>query len=53
MNFPGKKHAVSGFKYSNYLPSCKKSEKTNASFLRKMPDGQTDRQADGQTKVIL
>ena len=26
MNFPGKK-ALSVFMYSNYLPSCKKSEK--------------------------
>ena len=52
MNFPGKK-ALSVFKYSNYLTLCKKSEKTNDPFLRKMPDRQTDRQtdrqADGQT----
>ena len=25
-----------GFKYSNYLPSCQKSEKTNEPFLKKM-----------------
>ena len=28
---------MSHLKYSNYLPLCKKSEKTNDSFLRKMP----------------
>ena len=34
------------YKYSNYLPSCKKSEKTNELFLRKMPNWQTDGQTD-------
>ena len=43
MNFLGKKDSGlsfwkkdSVFKYFNYLPSCKKSEKTNTSFLRNM-----------------
>ena len=36
MNFPGRKGAQIVFKYSNYLPSWKKSEKTNGPFLRKM-----------------
>ena len=36
MNFVGKKKALSLFKYSNYLTSCKKSEKNNDPFLRKM-----------------
>ena len=43
-----------GFKYSNYLPSCQKSEKTNESFLKKMLElmhGWADGQR--QTKVIL
>ena len=35
MNFPGKR-ALSVFKHSNYLPLCKKLEKTKAHFLRKM-----------------
>ena len=45
------KRTLSVFKYSNYLPSCKKSEKTNDPFLRKMLNWCTDRQADtdGQT----
>ena len=35
------------FKYSNYQLSCKKSEKTNKTFLRKIPtDRWTDRQID-------
>ena len=46
MNFPGKK-ALSVFKYSNYLPSCPKSEKTNMIFLRKMLT--MDRQTEGRT----
>ena len=44
--------AQSVFKYSNYLPLCKKSEETGNSFLRKnveLTDGQTDRQTDKQT----
>ena len=51
MNFPGKK-ALSVFKYSNYLPSYQKSEKTNMSFVKKMlnwrMDGQTERRIDRQ-----
>ena len=54
MNFPGK--SLSGFRYPNYLPSCKKSEKTDDQFLKKiakLTDGHTyrqmHRQADGQT----
>ena len=35
MNFPGKTNALSVFKYSNYLLSCQKSEKTNEPFLKK------------------
>ena len=44
-----KKKAQSVFKYYNYLPSCKKSERTNEPFLRKMLNCQTDRQTDRQT----
>ena len=50
MNFLGKEV----FTYSNYLPSCQKSEKTNEPFLRKMlelMDGRADEQR--QTTVIL
>ena len=52
MNFPGKK-AQSVFKYSNYLPSCQKSEKANMPLFLRM-DGQTngwtytDRRTDRQ-----
>ena len=35
INFRGNR-ALSLFKYSNYLPWCQKSEKTNEPFLRKM-----------------
>ena len=38
MNFPGKK-ALTVFKYSNYLPWWKKSEKTNSTFLIKTSNG--------------
>ena len=41
-----KKKAQSVFKYYNYLPSCKKSERTNEPFLRKMLNCQTDRQTN-------
>ena len=37
MNF-SEKRAPSVFRYSNYLPSCKKSEKSNDQFLRKIPN---------------
>ena len=37
MNFAGKR-ALSVFKYSNDLLSCKKFEKTKEAFLRKMPN---------------
>ena len=40
MNFRGKWV----FKYSNYLPSCQKSEKTNEPEKNASPDGWTDRQ---------
>ena len=44
------KRALSVFKYSSYLPSCKKSEKTNELFLRKtQTDGRMDRRPDRQT----
>ena len=36
--FYWKKRALSVFKYSNYLPSRKKTEKTNEPLLRKMPN---------------
>ena len=39
MNFRGMK----GFKYSNYLPSCQKSEKT-LELMDRQADRQTDRQ---------
>ena len=38
------KRALSVFKYSNYLPPCKKLEKTNEPFLRKILNWQCDRQ---------
>ena len=43
--FSWKKKALLTFKYSNYLPSCKKSEKANDPFLRKkcLTEGRTDR----------
>ena len=51
LNFPGKK-GLSVFRYFNYLPSCKKSKKTNDPFQREMPtwrtDGQTDRRRERQ-----
>ena len=37
MNFPVKR-LLPVFQYSNYLPFCQKSEKTNQQFLRKMTD---------------
>ena len=43
------KRALSDFRYSKYLPSCKKSEKTNKPFPRKIPNWQTVR----QTTVIF
>ena len=48
--FSLEKRTLSVFKYFNYLPSCKKSEKTNETFLKKMTDGRTD---GGHTTVIL
>ena len=47
------KRALSIFKYFNYLPLCKKSEKTKEPFLRKNLNCWTDRQTDRQTRVIL
>ena len=54
INFPGKK-ALSVFKYSNYLPSCQKSEKTNAISEEdaELTDGWTNRWKDRQTTMIL
>ena len=43
------KRALSIFKYFNYLPLCKNSEKTKEPFLRKNLNCWTDR----QTRVIL
>ena len=40
------KRALSVFIYSDYLPSCQKSEKTTGPFLRKTPNWQTDRRKD-------
>ena len=37
------KKALSVFKYSNYLPSCRKSETTDDPFQRKMSNWQTYR----------
>ena len=51
------KRALSVFKYYNHLPSCKKSEKNNNPFLRKIlkwrTERQKDRETDRQTTVIL
>ena len=44
-----KKRSLSDFRYSNYLPSCQKSEKIKEPFLRKMLNWRTD----WQTTVIL
>ena len=45
MTFP-RKRALSVFKYSSYLLSCQKSEKTKESFLRKMPNWRMGRETD-------
>ena len=45
--FSWKKGSAS-FRYSNYLPSSHKSEKTIEPFLRKTPNWRTDWQRDGQ-----
>ena len=37
-------------RYSNYLPSCQKSEKTNEPFLRKMLNWRTNRETNGDLK---
>ena len=47
MSFPRKKRSVS-FKHSNYLPTGKKSEKTEDSLQRKMPSWQAGRQTDNR-----
>ena len=47
--FSLEKRTLSVFKYFNYLPSCKKSEKTNETFLKEMTDGRTDGWTDGGT----
>ena len=49
LTFPGKKRAVSVFKYSNYLPLCKKLEHPIAEKSNELTDTQVCR----QTKVIL
>ena len=43
------KKGLSVFKYSNYLPSRSKSEKTKDPLLRKMPNWRTERWTDGRT----
>ena len=48
MNFPGKR-SLSVFKYSNYRPSCQKSEKNEWAIPEKnaeLVDGQTDIRTD-------
>ena len=54
ITFPGKK-ALSVFKYSNYLPSCQKSEKTDVipEENAELTDGWTNRRKDRQTTMIL
>ena len=42
--FSRKKNALSIYKYSNYLPLCQKSEKTNEPFLRKLLERHTKTQ---------
>ena len=45
------KNALSVFRYSNYLPSCQKSEKKHWAISEKnaeLTDGQTDRRIDRQ-----
>ena len=44
-----KKWAVSVFKYSDYLPSCQKPEKSNEPFLRKILNWWMNRWTDGKT----
>ena len=44
------KKGLSVFKYSNYLPSRSKSEKTKDPLLRKMPNWRTERWTDGRTE---
>ena len=46
--FSWKKKALSVFRYSNYLPSCQKSETTIEPFLRK-----TNELTDGKTGDII
>ena len=46
--FPWSK-GLSVVRYSNYLPSYKKSAKTIEPFLRKTPSWRVDRRIDGQT----
>ena len=54
ITFPGKK-ALSVFKYSNYLPSCQKSEKTDVipEENAELTDGWTNRRKDRQKTMIL
>ena len=40
------KKGLSVFKYSNYLRSCKKSEKTNKMKNAELTDGRTDRRTN-------
>ena len=44
--------APSVARYHGQLSSCKISEKTNDSILRKLSDGRTDRQTDRRTRMI-
>ena len=49
--FSLEKRTLSVFKYFNYLPSCKKSEKTNETFLKKN-DRRTDRRRTHNSDFI-
>ena len=47
------KKVLSVFKYSNYLPSCQKFEKTNEQFLRKIAISKKNAErTDGQTENV-
>ena len=50
-NFFLKNLTLSVTRYYSQLSSCKISEKTNDPILRKLSDGETDRQAGRQTQM--
>ena len=54
MNFSGKKeNALSVFKYYNYLPLRKKSEKINGSFLRKTLSKKFDNSSNSPSLPLI